>query len=316
MIAKVLGKLAFIDVARRNYLSCALAALRGAIGIFLIIAAVLKASDLTTSPASTQVFASKHIFTLVLSEVEVVLGIAVVLSISRRRVSLIATVLFAMFSLVAAYKSITGQLSCDCLGEVSIAPHYILIIDFIAVVVFAIDWRVGLSTSDEWSRWRNAIFLGSVVIATGIIAYSTVLWRGLAEYSTGDRVIAFGADDFIAVNPTDLVGKRFDLANEIDVGGQLQDGSWLVVFYRKECGECKDLIERLVAEGPTAIGVSGEYRICFVFVGNGTTSARPTASPVLFGRLNPDRHWVMKTPCAMLARGGSVIKVVDVLARR
>src|SRR5437764_257867 len=106
-------------------------AARGAIGVVLLTAAVLKSRADALTPRSLSVdLAHGHLLVFSLVVVETVIGAALLAGIGGRALLRACTAVLVMFGMVAAAKAIGGAASCGCFGTVTVAPWLTAIFDF------------------------------------------------------------------------------------------------------------------------------------------------------------------------------------------
>ena len=69
-----------------------------------------------------------------------------------------------------------------------------------------------------------------VVLALGSVA------QGIA--------LSMPREGVMILEPKTWVGKRLSILDDIDIGGQLAKGEWLVVLYREDCPRCREELPR------------------------------------------------------------------------
>src|SRR5438034_877093 len=124
------------------------------VGSLLVGAALLKADRLLTeSPAS-----HTYLFELLLIEVELFLGLAMVLAIRLHLLRLAALLLFAAFAIAAFVQAVAGARSCACLGRLEANPWIMASLDLCVLAI--LWWWKPIATSSSTQSLRGALFLG------------------------------------------------------------------------------------------------------------------------------------------------------------
>jgi len=135
-----------------------------AVGSLLLFAAGLKVQQFFTSPPS----ANDGLFfsgwpLLVLMDVEIVCGLALLVGFVPRVTRRCCQLLFAGFSAFSVYQLAFGAKTCGCLGNLEVRPLAMISLD---LVVFAslCSWRPMSCTP----RYCSFVFLSVVVFALGL----------------------------------------------------------------------------------------------------------------------------------------------------
>jgi thiol-disulfide isomerase/thioredoxin len=109
-------------------------------GVFLIVAAALKANQLLTEPILSKGFWESWLFFVIQIPLEFGLGIWLVCGLFRKAAWLLGTLAFGGFVIITGYKALAGDASCGCFGTVHVNPWItLLMIDvplFILLLVF------------------------------------------------------------------------------------------------------------------------------------------------------------------------------------
>ena len=145
-----------------------------------------------------------------------------------------------------------GASSCGCFGAVKVSPWVTLVTDvtFLIGLVFLgrREPRLALTRvlSTPWVLAAGAWSLLSVALAFGIAAPVTNTDGGSASVA-GNSGPPLPADGYYMPQYPDWIGQPF---NQLDVAfwaGNLPDdldfGSQYVIFYRKDCEHCHELME-------------------------------------------------------------------------
>ena len=268
---------------------------RVVVSLVLLLAAFFKAHDLASGYASA---ASKNAFpwmTIGSIAFETILALWLIANLSPRVTRCIAIGSFALFAGVSFLRAFAGETSCGCFGSLQINPWWMALFDVAAVAALTV-W------GSKSHHVRRCSVSDLAILGTGLLVFilsiEYVLWRvGLRQIASGDVVV---------VNPEDWDGKRFPWISQIDVGNQLRNGEWTVLFFRHDCPKCHEELARysgLVARHPTS-------RVAAIEVPPfGSNPGRyEQSSNMLFGRLNDDIRWFVKTPVRLNIRDGKVVR--------
>ncbi|MFV1965060.1 MAG: MauE/DoxX family redox-associated membrane protein [Pirellulaceae bacterium] len=107
--------------------------LRALLGVVLLIAAALKAWQLSTEPVAEDGLLTSRGFLIALVEFELLFGLCLLFGLVPRVTWPIAMLCFVGFSCVALYKALSGAASCGCFGKVEVNPWYTFAFDVGAV---------------------------------------------------------------------------------------------------------------------------------------------------------------------------------------
>jgi hypothetical protein len=126
-----------------------------------------------------------------------------------------------------------------------------------------------------------------------------------------DGVIV-GDGGFVVLQPEWWPGKRLPLLRFIDIGEQLAEGDWLVVFYHRDCPKCEDTLAEYERQAVTTEANGQACNIAFIEVPSASARwGRPQTLRSLssVGRLSEDRTWLVRTPVTLRLRDGAVVSV-------
>jgi len=267
---------------------------RCALGLLLLGAALLKGVQLTTGPAIGGDLFSSRRFLIGLVEFEVAFGLWLLTGLAPRATRILALGCFGAFAAFSLWKGLSGASSCGCLGRLRLNPWLIFAVDVAAVAALA--WfrpqGAGPTPRSDPARlffWATFAFWGGAIGAWAMTSGQE--WDSQA----------------VVVRPGKWVGACFPLLEFIDVGEELAEGEWVLVFHRHDCPRCKIEIPKYDQKSREAArqGVGPRYALIEVPpYGYGDGDARPVASdsPCVVGRLDASRIWVLSTPMEMSLR--------------
>jgi len=170
-----------------------------ALGVILLAAAALKAQQLATGLTVESKYLTSRWILLSLIELELALGLWLVLGLYPRQTRWLALTSFATFSAASLQQALVGKASCSCFGAITLRPWYTLLFDVVAVVMLW-SWRPeesiasesgGVSNSRSHS-WRLGVF-GLFFLPAGFLAASAGLQAsGAALAIAAPRAINMG----------------------------------------------------------------------------------------------------------------------------
>jgi hypothetical protein len=96
------------------------------LGLVLLAAAALKAHQLATDPPLESGLLTSRWTLIGLVELELGLGLCLLLGIYPPQIRIAALVTFAAFALMSLQQAIAGKASCSCFGAVAVRPWFTL----------------------------------------------------------------------------------------------------------------------------------------------------------------------------------------------
>jgi hypothetical protein len=269
-------------------------------GCALIAAAVMKGRQLHTAlgPIADGLIHNR-VLVAGLSEVELLLGLWMVVGGVSRLRHAIAIIWFCLLAIVATIESIHAIPSCGCFGSVRILPALTATFDVSAVVALWLTRSVGTRQTCSSGRIRLSI---GILLA---VSASAALW--IAFYF--GRPAAVPGDHLVILDPGSWLNQEFPLFDEINGSAPLQSGQWRMIFYHYDCPDCVDAIDLYRAKP-----ANGGVRTAFVAV---PPLPPPGADPVpdapgyLHLQLSPDHEWFVTTPLVIVLKDGIVRRIGD-----
>jgi hypothetical protein len=290
------------------------------LGALLLVAAALKTHQLATEPIAGNGLLESRWFLAAVVQFEILLGFWLISGVFPCAAWWVALLTFGAFTVVAAAKGIAGEPSCGCFGRVETSPWLTLTIDVAAVLAlscavprpapgrkasmavaapFCNSWNAP-SPTVEISR-SHVWFLGLWLTTAAGLGFFSV--RGAASVpmaAIGQRV-----GDVILVQPDQMIGQRFELGRFTDIGQQLAQGRWLVVFYNARCPEC----ERLKEYWSTSWAeIRGQGNTAFISVPPDLTGTTPALHGVRWGALDSGIDWFIQTPLVVAIQDNRVVE--------
>ena len=268
--------------------------MRWVVGLLLVCAAVLKAVQLVTEPASTLAIPLGRWFLPMQIGIELGIGLLAISGIYWRQLRWFALLLFSCISVYALYLAASGAASCGCFGPIQVHPWWMFALDVAVVLGLLLSVRRergvdieandGVPKLDSNSADRRTLIAS--IIGMSAISTALLVWFAAGRTPSADDLLTM-AGDLVILEPEQWVGKPFPIANAIDI--DLSNGKWTVLFHRHDCPACQAEVPRY-----EQLGSQGQ-RIALVEVPPYGSSDEHRSSCQI-GRLTDDREWFVQTP--------------------
>ena len=179
------------------------AILRLVLGLVILVAAFLKAYQLSTTPSLGEGLLNARWFNILVVEFELFFGIWLLFGLLPRLTWFATVGCFAIFMLVSLYKAVLGEVSCNCFGAMEVNPWITTVFDIVVIgclLVFRPRKRalvVGTPKVNPWeSHWLASTALTTFVLALMVTVQVYLFFGsfvGLDHFMTGSE-IAFEID--------------------------------------------------------------------------------------------------------------------------
>jgi len=283
------------------------------LGVVLLAAAILKGYQLLTEPMAEDTIWSQRWFLILQVEFELFLGIWLVSGIMKRAVWLAALSCFVLFSGVTLYKGISGADSCGCFGSFKVNPWLTLFaIDLPAVLGLAIFRTAGLSGQTAAQTKRRFLFLLGLFtprpplprFAVGFSAclILLVVITSILAFNKPQKVTA----TYEVLEPETWIGKELPIIDYIDIGNQLREGNWLVLFFHHDCPDCQKALKQSESFDEN----NNVFKRAFVEISPFSTKKINNTVFVIHGRLSATKQWIVETPTKIYIKDNIVTKVL------
>ncbi len=281
--------------------------IRLSLGGILLIAAALKAHQLSIEPTLETSLLTSRYFLVGIVEFEILLGLCLIAGVFYRAVWLISLACFALFACVSLYKALVGEATCGCFGSVQVNPWYTFALDSAAVFAL-IRWRPALARTMEPASERRPVSHYAPLVAVWLVVSLSAAW-GMTRFEAatvsakGDFI---GDSEIVILEPETWVGKRFPLFDHIDIGSRLTKGGWVILLYHHDCSQCLEVLpeyEQLARKEPNKLVALVEVPPS-VYNNDGGL-----IGPVLHGRLHNTKEWFVQTPTEIRLSNGDVTAV-------
>ena len=264
-------------------------AVRVVLGLVLLIAAGLKAHQLSTEPTLETGLLNSRWFLIAVVELELLFGLWLLAGLYPKQTRYAALIFFAALAGISLSKALSGAATCGCFGAVEVNPWYTFALNAAAIFAFSFATPCIASVNIRASLARFA-FVGVCALACVVLSVSMF---GYATATLADDGTIIGDSNTVVLKPDRWVGKRFPLLGHIDIGDALRSGKWIVFFHRPGCPKCEAALEWL----QEAVSATADRRLAVVdldsigIVENGTYGGYATRA-----LLSPERDWVVQTP--------------------
>jgi hypothetical protein len=284
------------------------AAIHFLVGLMLLLSAGLKVYQLAYEPDDGRGFLNARWLLVGVVQWEFVLAVLLLSGLWPRQVHLVAAICLGLFSLVAAYKWLTGEATCGCFGKMHVKPIYTTLFD-ITLTALLIRFR----SVPQIVEIRRISKLRFSVAAAALLALSGTSLTAIARYrprTLVDEQDSWPRDSLVVLEPEQWIGKTFPLLNHIDVGEQLRSGHWKIVLYHSDCSACQAAIPKFEAMARTGSESATKVRVALIemppYAPPGASLVTPDTA-CLVGHLDTDKEWFAQTPVVLELELGKVV---------
>lgn len=269
------------------------------IGLLLLTAALLKWHQAMFFPLATNLVFESRIATVALIEIEIILGVALVIGNWVKPVWYVGLALVSAFTVVTIRKAIAGDASCSCFGVLSVSPYITLIIDLFSIVVLCLSRNLFVGGNNSLPRIAFPVVVVLCVIILGAVPVTVYSQR--IETVDGENAVTV-SDGLVTVAFDQLLGKAFPFENFLSGPTDWKNGNTVLLFFRNNCPKCDRELERLLSNGshrpkylveiPPALAVERKSNERFKWL-----------------KLSSDFTWLIDAPVSVHLRNGQVVEV-------
>jgi thiol-disulfide isomerase/thioredoxin len=285
----------------------------------LLVAAILKASQLSKDPGSFFFAGSRWVQVLLIAyELLLVIWLlsGVCLCWSRR----IAIVTFIGFSCSAFFSAISRQASCGCFGQVQLNPWITFSIDAV-VCFFLFAWNphrvsgestIGQASFPVSSPASRIISVSLVIFSVSVI--SIAMWSPAVDSSVHGSL---PTSDVVLLAPEKWIGQPLPILDSIDMtqpSSLLQD-SWILVFYHYDCPKCQEALIRYERLAERFRMVNDNINIAFIELPPFATSSPIPAHFCRLGHLRLRTEGLIMMPSEVRMVNGRVASATSELGQ-
>ena len=232
----------------------------------LLIAAMLKAYQLTTAPLPPVVQGSMftpllelfndRYFLMVTVVGEILFALVLIAGIWLQYTWLLSLLGFTAFTLISMMKGLSGESSCGCFGTATVNPWITVILDLLIVaclVVFRerLDWR--FPTLDR-KKVLAVLVVWLVLAIPTMFAMLSLKQQPLGILGT--ELEGFDGRRMIHLEPEKWIGKEFPLIawfTELKGTEVLLVGAWNVLLVQPGCDKCQEMMKDLEKKKPEKV---------------------------------------------------------------
>jgi Methylamine utilisation protein MauE len=288
-----------------------------AVGVLLVLAAILKGYQLVAEPVANDSIWTFRPFLILQVEFELALGIWLLSGCFAKAACVGTFVCFLVFSFVTLYKGLTGVESCGCFGLISVSPWItLLVVDLPVLIALGTFRPKGLWSRRlpvrAWLRYESvkafaeyfikpvpspSHFVATAVLGLGVLG-ATALLLVLCEP-------AMVTSSYEVLRPGSWVGRRLPILRQIDIVEKLKQGTWLVLFHRHDCPDCHAAVSQSERMARDLEGNEDLLRIALIEV----PPYGPTPMPLgacTIGKLADAKEWFVAAPTAVLMMDATV----------
>jgi hypothetical protein len=221
--------------------------MRLVVAIILLVAAMLKAYQLATTPSLGEGLLHARWFNIFVVEFELFFGIWLFFGMLPRLTWIATTGLFATFFGVTFYEAVTGKISCNCFGNFSLNPWITMIFDLF-IIVLLVYFRPNKSNIEKWKGifsqyYRQFILFIGIYVLLGSVVYGWIIQRTYERLEYIGQVLE---SNVVQIEPGLWIGKEFPLRDYVVNGQEILRGKWILLFSRPGCNDCKTIKTKLL----------------------------------------------------------------------
>lgn len=276
--------------------------MRYAVGLLLVVAALLKAIQLVSQPVIVLTSAFGACLLLIRIGVELGIGLLVLSGLYWSQLRWLAMVLFAVFAAHSLSLALAGAASCGCFGPIEVHPWWTFLLDVTMVLAIRVAIRSRIYPTSLYYAptciHRRTVVMMIVGVTVASIAL-LVRQAGSRNATASDLLVTAG--NLVILEPEHWVGKPLPIADAIDL--DLTHGNWTVLLHRHDCLNCQEALpryEELAIQKPVALVELPPYE----------DQHASTTSQAYRTRLRNDRNWFVQTPVEIQLRDGIVLAVM------
>jgi hypothetical protein len=262
--------------------------------VTLFTAGILKLAAPST-PAATELAVDSWL--IVLAAAETLLGLWLLIGWYPRPTRWAAVVAFSGLLGAALFMALRGDPSCNCFGEYSVNPWWMVVLDGSLVAALVAVPVEGTQSA----RWRPLAGCALALLGVGAGAYGR---QAILAPAPAEGAVILTADSW------EQSAQR--IFEDADIGDQLRHGGWVIMLHRRGCPLCAETLERYRDLASEILLTAHRRRLALVEVSQGPAEISPDSSNdglLLVGSLGRDRPWIVPTPFFLHARNGHVYRV-------
>ena len=212
---------------------------------------------------------------------------------------------FSIFTFVSLVKGLAGEADCGCWGNFTVNPFATMVFDLVVVSLLLVFWERTIWTFPVVDRRKLAAVLIAWLALAGPVLYAMFSLKQRPHAILGTEFTGADGKVTILLEPKMWIGKKFPLWDHVDDSSRsrIEKGDWNIVIARKQCEDCKKLIEKLGSQTiPLAILELNDDSMDMEY-------SESQAIADVKGDLKMESHWMILTPCLVQCRDGTCVSV-------
>lgn len=282
-----------------------------ALGMLLLLAAVLKGYELLTVPVADSDIWSNRYFLIFTVEFELALGIWLLSGLFKRAAWLVALGCFSLFCCVTLYKALAGYGSCGCFGAVHVNPWVTLFAIDVPAVLLLLVFRAKIEAGRVFHllHWVEPLPRPWVLGAVFVVGFSAVAVSSPMLVLNEPATVT---SSYEVLEPEEWIGEEMPIMEHIDIAEQLETGKWAVVLYKHNCPHCIYEIHKFGKLAAKLKANGSATRVALIELPPYASSERdvvPLDTACSLGLLNSSKKWIIQVPCAIIIKDGVVVNL-------
>lgn len=264
------------------------------VSMLLLLAAVLKSHQLSTSPYTGNLVLESRMLTCVIIAFEIFLAFWLISNFKPKFARLVAIATFSVFCVFGIQKVISGASSCGCFGVFEIPPIVTLVVD-IGMIILLVLWPT--------TTGSGTMKFPATLAAVGAIVASASLWPVVTftTSSLSDVGQVVGNGELIVVDTSIWVNKQLPIAGFISGEKNFLKGKWKMVLYHEDCPVCQRIIQE-------ALAGQAETQTVFVEAPPYKSPPRADRESLLWRKLSDTHEWFVTAPDVIEITDGIVVR--------
>ncbi|MDR1477449.1 MAG: hypothetical protein LBJ00_00730 [Planctomycetaceae bacterium] len=229
------------------------------VALILLVAASLKAHQLSTTPTlDNEIFHSRW-FNVLVVEFELFFGLWMAFGFFPKLTRLATMGCFLTFVVVSCCKALSGETSCGCFGAVEVHPWITMLLDC-GIVIMLWYFRPYVDWGGKTDKSMILSFVVSWLVVALPLSWLMLSFQPSRIASSGEII---GTSDTMMLYPREWLGLQLPILPFVEIDEDLQRGRWIVVFYMANCKKCKEYFAEWQNSGFPVID-NGDKRVAML----------------------------------------------------
>ncbi|MDR2171950.1 MAG: hypothetical protein LBP59_17535 [Planctomycetaceae bacterium] len=288
------------------------------VALILLVAAVLKAHQLITTPLLGEGLLHARWFNIFVVEFEIFFGIWLIFGLLPKLSWLASIGLFSMLSVISFYKAvILKETSCGCFGATEINPWFTTALDLMIVAILVVlrpkeivfKLQNFFQELGSLRKFRLGVFIATWLFFAVLLTFLIVSTKFVAL--AGDSKLS-ESEKSVTLEPGNWLGKKFPLLEYIEVNNNfdlnnLQSGEWTILLYHNDCLKCQEIFAKLKNQNTN----ENLEKLVVIEIPDKSEHQKLSTklNRVKWRSLKSDRNWFVQTPVWIRLKDGNVVNV-------